>query len=224
MRRPVRARRVGCAERDTAVRRMAMLLLGAIVLAGCGSSPLPGQDGGWASASGGAQRGPTPAAPAAPIAKVPLAPCPTSIPATGVAAADRLPAVTLNCLGPGPAVDMAVGHGTPTVVNLWASWCAPCREEMPRLRASAARLGSTVGFLGVDIKDDPGAAWAFLAGMGVHYPNVADPDARTLAGLHLPGVPVTFVLDPAGTIVFRHIGELQEPDIADMEAAAKTAR
>jgi len=162
--------------------------------------------------------------PAAPIVKVPLAPCPTSIPATGGATADRLPAVTLKCLGSGPAVDMHAGHGKPAVVNLWASWCVPCRAEMPRLRASADRFGSTVGFLGVDIKDDPGAAWAFLADMGAHYPNVADPEAKILAGLHLPGVPVTFVLDSAGTIVFRHIGELHESDIADLETATNTAR
>jgi cytochrome c biogenesis protein CcmG, thiol:disulfide interchange protein DsbE len=194
---------------------MALVLLGAIMLAGCGSTALPGHTG--------QDGGPTPDVPAAPIAKVPLAPCPTSSPALG-SGAGRLPSVTLNCLGPGPAVDMADGHGTPTVVNLWASWCAPCRAEMPRLRASMARLGSDVGFLGVDIKDDPGAAWAFLASVGVHYPNVADPEAKMLAGLHEPGVPVTFVLDPAGAIVFRHIGELREPDIADMESAAKTAR
>jgi len=202
---------------------MAPVLLGAIVLAGCGGSPPPGQasqDGRSGSVSDGNRGGPIPAAP---IATVPLTPCPTSIPATGVAASDRLPALTLKCLGPGPAVDMAAGHGKPAVVNLWASWCVPCRAEMPRLRASAARLGSTVGFLGVDIKDDPGgAAWAFLADMGVHYPNVADPEAKMLAGLHVPGVPVTLVLDSLGTIVFRHIGELQESDIADMEAAAKS--
>jgi len=94
-----------------------------------------------------------------------------------------------------------------------------CRGFVPPLPASARPWGS----LGADIKDDPGGApWAFLADMGVHYPNVADPEAKMLAGLHVPGVPVTLVLDSLGTIVFRHIGELQESDIADMEAAAKS--
>lgn len=159
--------------------------------------------------------------PALPVVKVPLAPCPASTTATG---GDRLPRLRLDCMGPGPAVDMAAAHGTPTVVNLWASWCVPCRTEMPRLRASAGRLGPGAGFLGVDIKDDPGAAWAFLATMKVRYPNVADPDGAMLAGLHVPGVPVTFVLDSTGAVRYRHIGELHESDIVQMQAAARAAK
>jgi cytochrome c biogenesis protein CcmG/thiol:disulfide interchange protein DsbE len=155
-----------------------------------------------------------------PVVKLPLEKCPPSAAATR---GDRLPQLRLPCMGLGPAVDMATGHGRPTVVNLWASWCAPCRAEMPKLRTSAARLGPKVGFLGVDVKDEPGAAWAFLAQMKVHYPNVADPPGGMLAGLRVPGVPITFVVDSTGTIVYRHIGELHEPDIAEMQAAAQAA-
>lgn len=98
-------------------------------------------------------------------------------------------------------------------------------SAVPRGDAAAAcvrcppRLGR-----GFPRRGRQGAAWAFLAELGVAYPNLADPEAKMLTGLHVPGVPVTFVLDSSGTIVFRHIGELHESDIAEMETAAKTAR
>lgn len=189
------------------------VLLGLALLAGCGTGGTPVQATGTTDA--GSVHGAT-----VPVVKVSLEKCPAAAPATG---GDRLPQLRLACMGSGPAVDMATGHGRPTVVNLWASWCDPCRTEMPRLRASATRLGPRVGFLGVDVKDDPGAAWAFLSEMKVHYPNVADPSGSMLTGLRVPGVPITFVLDASGVIVYRHIGELHETDIAEMQAAALAA-
>lgn len=203
---------------------LAVALLGMFLFAGCATPNLAEQAAAAdaaASTAPGLGAGPPDGGPAQPVVKVPLEPCPASAPASG---GDRLPQLQLTCLGAGPAVDMAAGRGRPTVVNVWASWCAPCRTEMPRLRASAARLAPTTGFLGVDVKDDPGAGWAFLAQMQVHYPNVADPSAALLAGLHVPGVPITFVLDSTGAIVFRHLGELHESDIAEMETAARSAR
>lgn len=104
------------------------------------------------------------------------------------------------------------------VVNLWASWCEPCRREMPRLRESSARLGARAVFLGVDSKDDEGDAWQFLAAAGVHYPQVVDPDGRLLAGLRLPGIPATYAVDRSGGIVYRHIGEMRPDDITALEA------
>jgi len=212
-----------CITASPASGRFAAGVLVASLLAGCGAPDL-GEQAAAADQSASAapiSTGPADGRPTQPVVQVPLEPCPLTVPASG---ADRLPQLRLTCLGTGPAVDMSAGHSRPTVVNLWASWCVPCRTEMPRLRASADRLAPTTGFLGVDVKDDPGAAWAFLAQMQVHYPNVSDPDAAMLAGLHVPGVPVTFVLDSAGLIVFRHIGELRESDIAEMESAARSAR
>lgn len=118
---------------------------------------------------------------------------------------------------------MDAGRAVPTVVNVWASWCDPCREEMPRLRDSSARLGSRAVFLGVDSKDIPGDAWAFLADAGVRYPQVIDPDGELLRALRLPGIPVTYVIDPVGRIVYRHIGEMNPRDITELEAAVSAA-
>ena len=193
------------------------VLLGVALLAGCGAGGSPASAPRTTTPGPGVEsaRGPT-----QPVVKVPLEKCPAS---TANAGGDRLPSLTLSCMGLGPAVDMAAGHGKPTVVNLWASWCVPCRAEMPRLRTSAAKLGASVTFLGVDVKDDPGAAWAFLRKTKVRYPNVADPSGGMLAGLRVPGVPITFVLDSTGAIVYRHIGELHEEDITQMENAAHAA-
>ncbi len=88
------------------------------------------------------------AAPAAPACER----LPEQAPAVG---SDGLPALTLPCLGPGPDVWLDRLTGRPTLVNLWATWCGPCREEMPLLQAAHGRHGEQIRFLGVDVQDDP---------------------------------------------------------------------
>lgn len=58
----------------------------------------------------------------------------------------------------------------PVLVNLWATWCGPCREEMPRLQAAYERFGDRVAFVGVDTQDDPQAAGEFLDEVGLTWP------------------------------------------------------
>lgn len=158
--------------------------------------------------------------------------CPAPSPADpspvdgGVAGAvgQHLPAVTLPCLGRGPSVMISGGRAVPTVVNLWASWCVPCKLEMPRLREAAGRAGSQALFLGVDVKDEPAAGARFLARAGVRYPQVQDRTGQLLADLRLPGIPLTYVLDPTGVIRYRHIGQMQAQDIAELESVLVSAR
>lgn len=140
------------------------------------------------------------------------------------AVGQHLPAVTLPCLGRGPSVIMRGGRAVPTVVNLWASWCVPCKLEMPRLREAAGRAGSQALFLGVDIKDEPAAGARLLARAGVRYPQVQDRTGQLLADLRLPGIPLTYVLDPTGVIRYRHIGQMQAQDIAELELVLVSAR
>ena len=142
----------------------------------------------------------------------------------GGATGQHLPAITLPCLGRGPAVLLSQGRAVPTVVNLWASWCVPCKLEMPRLREAAGRAGSQALFLGVDIKDEPAAGARFLARAGIHYPQVQDRTGQLLADLRLPGIPLTYVLDPTGVIRYRHIGQMQAQDVAELESVLVSSR
>ena len=92
-----------------------------------------------------------------------------------------LPDVTLACFGGGPEVDLASLRG-PMVVNLWGSWCGPCRREMPVLATFYDRHGDTVPVLGVDYADpQTERAMELVRRSGVRYPLVADPDGA-LAG------------------------------------------
>lgn len=133
------------------------------------------------------------------------------------AAADELPALTLNCLTGAGTVQLNRIAGQPVLVNLWASWCAPCREETPRIQAGIAATRAAGGIvpivLGVDTKDQPAPARDFLGQEHVSWPVASDPDARLALALHLPGLPVTIGLDAAGKIVYRHIGVLTTADI-----------
>jgi cytochrome c biogenesis protein CcmG/thiol:disulfide interchange protein DsbE len=97
------------------------------------------------------------------------------------------------------------------LVNFWASWCAPCRAEHPILSELAAQ-GITVH--GVNYKDDPAKAQAFLAELGNPYATIgADPAGRTAIDWGLYGVPETFVIDGSGTVVLRFAGPITRQEL-----------
>ncbi len=156
------------------------------------------------------------AAGAQPAARTPvLAACPV----TG--AGSSLPALTLACLKVGPAVNPARLGGAPVLVNLWASWCVPCQQEMPALQRAYAVYGRQVRFLGVDTEDQHDSANDFLATVGVHYPQAVDERGDLLHRLGSTGLPVTLVLDAAGKVVYSHRGQLTARDLAKALAAAR---
>lgn len=127
---------------------------------------------------------------------------------------------------PLPGIGPAQLRGEVTVVNVFASWCAPCREEHPSLMA-LAKDGS-VRILGLNYKDRPDAALKFLDQLGNPYVAVGvDPSGRAGIDWGVYGVPETFVLRSDGTIAYKHVGPLNPntlrtvllPEIAKARAA-----
>lgn len=123
------------------------------------------------------------------------------VPGDGEPVAGGLPEVVLPCFGGGPDVDLSSLRG-PMVLNVWASWCGPCRREMPVLQAFHEQHGDSVPVLGVDFQDpNTGLAMEQLVERGVTYPSVADP-AGTVQGepVRVTALPSTVLIAEDGTI------------------------
>ena len=110
-------------------------------------------------------------------------------------------------------------RGTPVVVNVWASWCGPCRLEAPLLASANERVGDRVRFVGVDILDERDSARAFMREFGWTYPSVYDPTGAIRDGLGLLGQPVTLFYDASGALVDTWTGPLSREALdADLDA------
>jgi thiol-disulfide isomerase/thioredoxin len=121
----------------------------------------------------------------------------------------------------GERVALADFAGQVVVVNVWGSWCVPCRTEAPRLAAAADRLaGEGVRFLGVNIRDSVAQARAFVRRYGLAYPSIFDPDGSTLLGFRdtLPpnAIPSTLVVDRSGRVAARVLGEVDETTLVGL--------
>ena len=112
---------------------------------------------------------------------------------------------------------IAALKGYPVVVNMWASWCGPCRFEFPTLQKLSARYGRRVAFLGVDSQDSDAAASTFLDEAPVPYPSYTDPDKEIVAALHATlGLPDTAFYDRSGKLVYLKQGPYT--DTKELEA------
>jgi cytochrome c biogenesis protein CcmG, thiol:disulfide interchange protein DsbE len=119
------------------------------------------------------------------------------------------PAFSLRTLSnTGPDVTLATFRGKPLVINFWASWCVPCRTEMPLLEQAFRAEGGRVQFLGIDANDTPAAARDFLKQVHVAYPLASDETAAVATQFRLFGLPTTVFISPSGKIVGRVIGQL----------------
>jgi cytochrome c biogenesis protein CcmG/thiol:disulfide interchange protein DsbE len=105
--------------------------------------------------------------------------------------------------------------GRPVIINFWASWCVPCRDEARRLAASAQAHTGEVVFLGVDVQDFTGDARRFLRKYQVNYVSVRDGSGSTYDGYGLTGVPETYYLDSRGRIVAHSPGEVSRRELED---------
>jgi thiol-disulfide isomerase/thioredoxin len=118
-------------------------------------------------------------------------------------------------------------RGYPVVVNVWASWCGPCRFEFPTLQELSAAYGKRVAFLGVDSQDSDDAARTFLSESPVPYPSYTDPgqDIKSSVGATL-GLPDTAFYDRGGNLVYLKQGPYSHPSelLADVRDCALGGR
>jgi cytochrome c biogenesis protein CcmG/thiol:disulfide interchange protein DsbE len=102
----------------------------------------------------------------------------------------------------------------PVVLNVWASWCGPCRSEAPLLRAAFERHQGAIRFVGVAIQDRPTDSLRFLAEYGIGFENYSDPNRAVPATLGGFGVPITYFFAPGGELVATHSGIIDEQTLA----------
>ena len=156
-----------------------------------------------ACTSGGTDDEPPAPETAASAASV-LDPCPEQLdePAAGAGA---VPALAFDCLG-GGSLDLTRAPGVPTVVNLWGSWCAPCRQELPLLQDLADAAGDRVRVLGVISRDGEPQAESFAQDAGITFPSAFDGDGELMAEIGLNALPYTFFLAADGTLAHTEVG------------------
>ena len=148
----------------------------------------------------------------------------TSGDGTGVLTGSLAPDFTLKALS-GQDVKLSGYRGQKTVVvSFWATWCGPCRLEMPSIEAFyRAHHGQGVEVLAVSIDENPGAARKYAEQNRLPFPVLVDQDSQTASRYHVGGIPSLFVIDRAGKIRAFHQGlnpSLEAELAADVNASA----
>ncbi|MGW6198488.1 TlpA family protein disulfide reductase [Kribbella sp. NPDC055110] len=143
------------------------------------------------------------------------------------AAADRKPAPELT----GKTLDgttwtLSEQTGKVVVLNVWGSWCPPCRKEAPELVAASKELGASVQFIGLNTRDlDPAPAKKFVQEFGVPFPSIYDPNGKALlrfrGQISPKAIPTTLVIDKNGKVAGRVVGEVTKQTLLGMVADAK---
>ena len=148
--------------------------------------------------------------------------------AAGVVAAWRGGSDGVTDEGPAPAFDLprvgmdgervSLGDfaGRPVVVNFWASWCVPCRQEMPALQATSERLAGRVAFVGINYEDTESSAADFQRDVGAKYPSGLDSDGEVASRYAVQGLPTTVLVDGRGRIVARVLGGVTQKKLLSL--------
>jgi thiol-disulfide isomerase/thioredoxin len=171
--------------RRTVAALAAAVLVAAVALTGCSTSQASGGASGYIEGEGTV----------------------TVVPAAGRSQPRSFAGTTLD----GATFDVASTRGHVTVVNVWASWCPPCRAEAPGLeQAHQALQGKGVRFVGIDTRDEAPQARAYVKRFGITFPNISDDGGAVLLAFRdtLPptAIPSTLVLDRKGRIAVRVLG------------------
>lgn len=102
----------------------------------------------------------------------------------------------------------------PVLINVWASWCIPCRSEAPLLVRAHSQFGGEVRFIGVNVADTQSGAQQFIAEFGLSFENLFDAERAVPAALGSSGVPLTFFFAPGGELVHYQPGVIDERTLA----------
>lgn len=138
---------------------------------------------------------------------------------------DVLPEVVMPRLSDGASVSTDELLGQPLVVNFWASWCTYCIDEMPDLERVHQRFDGTVEFVGINREDSLDRARELAAETGVTYEHLIDDDGSFFRASKGRGMPTTLLVEPGGTIAYRHAGPLTADQLSELidEHLAPTA-
>lgn len=141
------------------------------------------------------------------VVAVIAAACGSSVDASGI---DPLPEIAADELA-----GLLEAGDRPTVLNVWASWCIPCRSEAPLLREAHRVFGDRVRFIGLDVRDNQESARAFLAEFELDgFDHYFDPSGAAQGSLGAGGVPLTFFYAAGGELVELHFGVIDERALA----------
>ena len=126
------------------------------------------------------------------------------------------PAFELERLDGEGKLSLASLRGKPVVLNFWASWCGPCKDEAPLLQAAYEKWrGQGVAFVGIDVQDFRGDARAFVERYGITYPNVYDGKGSTVGRYGVTGFPETYFVDAQGRVRYRIAGPVESAEEVD---------
>jgi cytochrome c biogenesis protein CcmG/thiol:disulfide interchange protein DsbE len=187
--------------------RTAVALLALVLAVGCTAEPAVTRPAGTPTVASAPSLTPAPDSGGLAGAKAAagIPDCPASDAA--VEAVDHgLPDAVLPCLGGGREVRLAGLRGRPMIINVWAQWCGPCRDEAPFLAAVATTNRSAVLLLGIDHADpDPARALEFARVASWRYPQLQDQDLVLRRDLQVAALPQTFFVRADGTVAHRNL-------------------
>jgi thiol-disulfide isomerase/thioredoxin len=133
----------------------------------------------------------------------------------------ELPVVSGPALGSNKTISTQDYRGKVVVINVWGSWCPPCRKEAPDLQAASVETKNVAQFIGITSKDyDPAPAEAFVRSFKITYPSIYDPTGKVLLAFagELPpsAIPSTMIIDQQGRLAVRVLSEVSKITLVDM--------